>query len=306
VSPAVDNSKDGVANPAEPRAVTPRLVEIQASVRLVGERWDGGDPSRPIVLLLHGGGQTRHSWRGTAARLAENGWTSLAIDMRGHGESAWHPDGDYSLSAYVDDLVVIVGTLGHGPVIVGASLGGMAAMTAIGEAAVPAAGLVLVDVVARVEPAGVDRIRSFMRAHPDGFATLQEVADAVARYTPTRTPPRSLDGLRKNVRQAADGRWYWHWDPAVVWDEAERERNGDPARMRTAAERIAVPTLIVRGTQSDVVSEAALEDMCELIPHAEISDVSAGHMVAGDDNDVFTASLERFLGGLLPEAELPD
>jgi pimeloyl-ACP methyl ester carboxylesterase len=285
----------------------PQLVEMLApSMRLVGERWDGGDPSRPIVLLLHGGGQTRHSWRHTAARLAENGWTSLAMDLRGHGESAWHPDGDYSLTAYIDDLVVVVNTLGHGPVIVGASLGGMAAMTAIGEKAVSAAGLVLVDVVARTEPAGVERVRSFMRAYPDGFATLQDVADAVGRYTPARTPPSSLDGLRKNVRQAADGRWYWHWDPAVVWDDAERERNADPARIRAAAELIALPTLIVRGTRSDVVSDAGLADMRELIPQAEVSDVTAGHMVAGDDNDVFALSLERFLDSLLPEAELPE
>jgi pimeloyl-ACP methyl ester carboxylesterase len=165
-----------------------------------------------------------------------------------------------------------------------------------GEHTGTARALVLVDVVVRVEPGGVARIRDFMAAHGDGFASLDDVADAIVAYNPVRKRPRNLDGLRKNVRQRADGRWYWHWDPAFIRIDDEPQRRIDPNRLAAAASHLTVPTLIVRGRQSDVVSDAGLADMLRLVPHAEAVDVAAaGHMIAGDDNDVFTSRLEAFL-----------
>jgi pimeloyl-ACP methyl ester carboxylesterase len=267
-------------------------------IRLTGERWQGdrdGDP----VLLLHGGGQTRHSWKNTAERLARGGRTALALDARGHGDSDWHPQQDYTLGGFDSDLVALVRALDRTPVLVGASLGGTTSLTAAGEHPGLAKGLVLVDIVASPEPEGVARITSFMRAHQDGFATLEEVADAIAAYNPVRRRPSSLEGLRKNVRRHDDGRWYWHWDPAFMRIDAEPIREANPDRLRSAAAHITIPTLIVRGRQSDMVSDAGLEDMKRLIPHARSVDVgAAGHMVAGDDNDVFTASLEDFLSSV--------
>jgi non-heme chloroperoxidase len=264
-------------------------------VRLAGERWDG-DPGGSVVLLLHGGGQTRHSWKRTAERLAASGRTAVALDARGHGESGWHPSQDYSLDGFAADLIGLVATLDRPPVLVGASLGGITALIAAGEYPGTASGLVLVDVVVRVEPAGVARIRDFMTAAPEGFASLEDVADAIAAYNPVRRRPRNLDGLRKNVRQHADGRWYWHWDPAFMRIDDEPQRRIDPDRLRIAAARVTIPTLLVRGLQSDVVSDAGMADMLGLIPHAQTVDVqAAGHMVAGDDNDVFADRLEVFL-----------
>jgi pimeloyl-ACP methyl ester carboxylesterase len=264
-------------------------------VRLAGERWDG-DPAGSVVLLLHGGGQTRHSWKRTGERLAASGRTAVALDARGHGDSGWHPSQDYSLDGFVSDLIEFVATLERPPVLVGASLGGITALVAAGEHPPLGAGLVLVDVVVRVQPEGVTRIRDFMTAAPHGFASLEEVADAIAAYNPGRRRPRSLDGLRKNVRQRADGRWYWHWDPAFIRIDDEPQRHIDPERLRLAATHVRIPTLVVRGVQSDVVSDAGLADMLELIPHAQTVDVQgAGHMVAGDDNDVFAERLEVFL-----------
>jgi non-heme chloroperoxidase len=264
-------------------------------VRLAGERWDGGSGGS-VVLLLHGGGQTRHSWKRTAERLAANGRTAVAFDARGHGDSGWHPSQDYSLDGFVGDLADCAGTLEHPPVLVGASLGGITALVAAEEHPGIARGLVLVDVVVRVEPAGVARIRDFMTAAPEGFASLEEVADAIAAYNPVRRRPRNLDGLRKNVRQHPDGRWYWHWDPAFMRIDDEPQRRIDPERLRIAAASVSIPTLLVRGVQSDVVSDAGLADMLELIPHADTVDVqAAGHMVAGDDNDVFADRLQAFL-----------
>ena len=261
----------------------------------MGERWEGADPD-DVVLLLHGGGQTRHSWARTARRLARDGRTAVALDARGHGDSAWHADQDYGLEGFVSDLLAYVATLRRPPVLVGASLGGITALVAAGEHPALARGLVLVDVVVRVRPAGVDRIRDFMTASPDGFASLEEVADAIAAYNPNRPRPKSLDGLRKNVRLGEDGRWRWHWDPAFMRIDDEPQRRFDPARLRAAAGHLTLPTLIVRGVESDVVDDAGLADMLELVPTATAVDVQqAGHMVAGDDNDVFASALEKFL-----------
>ena len=266
-----------------------------AGVRLAGERWEG-ERGRASVVLLHGGGQTRYSWGRTAQRLAASGRTAVALDARGHGDSAWHPTGDYSIAGFADDVVAYVGTLEQPPVLVGASLGGMTGLIVAGEHPGSACGLVLVDVVVEVEQAGVARIRDFMRARPEGFGSLDEVADAIAAYNPLRERTRNVDGLRKNVRLGDDSRWHWHWDPALIEIGDEWHRLTDPERLRAAAARVEVPTLIVRGVQSDVVSDAGVADMLRRIPGAHAADVAAaGHMVAGDDNDVFTNALEDFV-----------
>jgi non-heme chloroperoxidase len=268
-------------------------------VVLVGERWDRDGGREPAVVFLHGGGQTRHAWRRTAEGVASGGRTAIVLDARGHGDSEWDPDADYSLDAFVADLVAFLGSLDRAPVLVGASLGGMTALMAAGEHPELVSGLVLVDVVVRIEAEGVDRIRDFMNANPDGFGSLDEVADAIAAYNPNRRRPRNLDGVRKNVRLGPDGRWRWHWDPAFMRISDEPQRSMDAVRLGETAERVRAPTLIVRGGLSDVVSDAGLADTLRRMPAAEVADVAAaGHMVAGDDNDRFADALQGFLGRL--------
>ncbi len=269
------------------------------AVTLAGDRWDGGGGERPPIVLLHGGGQTRHSWQRTGQRLADDGWDVVALDARGHGDSDWHPEHDYELGGFVADLVAFIGTLDRPPVLVGASLGGITSLITAGEHPGLVRALVLVDVVVQVEPEGVERIHRFMTANLDGFASLDEVADAIAAYNPLRKRPRNLDGLRKNVRLRDDGRWYWHWDPAFMRIEDEPRRKVDPEWLAASADRVTVPTLIVRGAESDVVSDEGVADLLRRIPGARVADVAAaGHMVAGDDNDVFATTLEGFLGEL--------
>ena len=265
---------------------------------LAGDRW-AGDPNRAPLVFLHGGGQTRHSWDRTAGRLAESGREVVVLDARGHGDSGWDPAGDYRLDAFVGDLRTFLGTVGRPAVLVGASLGGIASLTVAGEHPDLVAALVLVDVVVRIEPKGVERIRDFMTDHPDGFGSLEEVADAIAAYNPVRRRPRNLDGIRKNVRRGEDGRWRWHWDPAFMSIPDEPQRLISRGRLETAAGQVTAPTLIVRGMHSDIVSDAGLADIKRRIPEAAVVEVgAAGHMVAGDDNDVFAGALEGFLGRL--------
>jgi pimeloyl-ACP methyl ester carboxylesterase len=265
-----------------------------------------GDPGAPPAVLLHGGGQTRYAWGSTAQVLAERGWRAYRVDLRGHGESEWSPDGRYGIDRFAGDIVAIseqVGTVAP-PVLVGASLGGISSLLAVGESTTPIArGLVLVDVAPRTEPEGVKRIGDFMAEHLEtGFASLDEVADAVAAYNPHRPRPSDLSGLKKNVRQREDGRWVWHWDPAFMRgiessdDETRANDVMNHDRLEAAARRLAVPTLLVRGRMSDLLSEEGAREMLALAPHAEYADVAgAGHMVAGDRNDLFNDAIVRFL-----------
>ena len=279
--------------------MTPERIELKGDAgTIVADRWEatGG---RGTVLLLHGGGQTRHSWARSGPRFADAGWTTISLDARGHGDSDWAPDGDYSMDGLVRDLTAVVAQIGESPVLIGASMGGITSLVAEGDRPGLARALVLVDVAPRVEPAGTQRILDFMAAAPDGFASLEEVAAAIAAYNPHRKRPSSLEGLKKNVRQGDDGRWRWHWDPAFLQVRDEPSRHTDYDRLRAAAERVAIPTMLVRGTSSDVVSPEGAAELQQLIPHAVVREAKAGHMVAGDDNDVFATQVVEFLDAQL-------
>ncbi len=276
-------------------------VEAAPGVTLVGDGHGPGD-GRP-VLLLHGGGQTRHAWRGTAGILAEAGWRAGSFDLRGHGESSWAPDADYAIDAFAADARLVAATLGERAVFVGASLGGIASLVAVGESDAPmASGVVLVDVAPRISRQGVGRITDFMTNDPDGFASMEEVADAIAAYHPHRPRPTDLDGLRRNVRQRPDGRRVGHCDPAFLSGHDTRDETRALAheeRLRDAARALTVPVLLVRGLQSDLLEEDGAADLMELVPHARYVQVGgAGHMVAGDRNDGFNEAIVGFLDDL--------
>lgn len=272
-------------------------------VTLAADRWDPTtQPSTGTALLLHGGGQTRHSWQRTGQRLADHGWTAMTIDARGHGDSDWAADGDYSIAAHARDLAAVVAALDTRPVLIGASLGGMASLIAQGADPTLARGLVLVDITPSAEPAGLEKISTFMRDGLAGFDSLDDAAAAVTAYNPHRRRPPRPDGLRKNLRWR-DGRWYWHWDPRMMADRSNSPEQAGvrEEQARTAARAITVPTLLIRGAQSDVVSPENARDLLRLIPTARQIDVGgAGHMVSGDDNDVLSEGLIEFLDHDLP------
>lgn len=282
-----------------------RTFEVAGAggLTLVGDEW--GSQTASPVLLLHGGGQTRHSWAGTASVLADRGWRAITLDFRGHGDSSWARDGDYRLISFVADTAAAVSTFDQRPFLIGASLGGFTSMLLAGEVQPRVArGVVLVDIIPEMESAGSMRIADFMSARAqEGFSSLDEVADAIAAYNPHRPRPSNLEGLRKNVRER-NGRWYWHWDPAFAGGAAGEEGMSpsevtDTERLHAAVQRIVddgVPLMLVRGRISDLVSAEGAERFCERFPSVEFVDVSgAGHMVAGDRNDAFTDAVVDFL-----------
>lgn len=276
-------------------------LDLAPGVRLAVER--RGEASR-TVLLGHGGGQTRHAWERTAVTLARRGWRSVTYDLRGHGDSDWHPEGDYRIDALADDVTDVATRCAPGrAVAVGASVSGIASLLAVARhGSMRFAGLVLVDVAPTLDLGSIDRILGFMTAQLDeGFGSIDEAADAIAAYLPHRPRPTDLSVLARNLRQGADGRWRWHWDPAFVrgpqWAAVESHRE----RLLDAARRVTVPTLLIRGRRSALVSDAAVEEFLANVPQARFVDVAgADHMVVGDRNEVFDARLLEFLDTLEP------
>jgi non-heme chloroperoxidase len=275
--------------------VVDQVVLAGASrIRLAADRY--GDPEDPPVVLLHGGGQTRHAWGGTGEALAAAGFCALSIDQRGHGDSQWAEDGNYRVDAFAADLAAVAGDLPRPPAVVGASLGGMAALLAQKGRPDLLSSLILVDIAPRIEAAGAIRIISFMSARPDGFASIEEAADAVAEFLPHRPRPKDLSGLEKNLRLGDDGRYRWHWDPRFITPDRSRGPSVTHELLVDAARELAVPTLLVRGRLSDILSEKAAREFLDLVPQAEYVDVgNAAHMVAGDRNDRFTSAVVNFL-----------
>jgi len=269
-----------------------------AGIRIAGDSW--GPPNGPLVLLQHGGGQTRHAWRGAGKTLGEAGYHAVAFDARGHGDTDWAPDGNYSQDIMVRDLKCVITDLGNQrPVLVGASLGGGTSLVAVGERHVDATALVLVDVAPNIEVQGVENIHVFMSQNPEGFDSLEEVSKAIASYQPHRVRPRNLDGLGKNVRRGRNGKSYWHWDPQFRAAEFDLELR--TKRLEACTVNLDLPTLLVRGGLTDLLSEAGAQAFLKLCPRAEYACISsAGHMVAGDRNDIFATAVIEFLSRVVP------
>lgn len=265
----------------------------EGGVTIAGDCW--GDANGPLVLLQHGGGQTRHAWKGAGEQLGAAGYYAVAFDARGHGDSTWAPDGDYGQDVMVRDLAQVVAALGNRrAVLVGASMGGGTSLVAAGEGHVDATALVLVDTAPRIEPEGIGKIQAFMHQRPEGFNSLDEIADAIASYQPHRKRPRNLAGLAKNVRLGENGKYHWHWDPRFRPTRHDMAKRQD--RLEACAGKLRLPTLLVRGALSDVLSEEGAQEFCELCPHAEYVNVTrASHMVAGDRNDIFGNAVIEFL-----------
>ena len=268
-------------------------------IKIAADVW--GSNNQELVILLHGGGQTRHAWGDTGKKLAEAGYHSVALDLRGHGDSEWHADGDYSIRAYKDDLVSIIKEIGKPARLVGASLGGMASLVLAGDEINSdlCTALIMVDIGIYPDPVGSDRIVSFMLSGEKGFDSLEDVAKSISDYLPHRKKPKDLEGLKKNLRLKGDGRYYWHWDPRFIRRRpGSRDRRYFDLQLK-AAEKVTIPTLLIRGALSDVVTMEDVDYFLSVISHAKFVEIEkAAHMIAGDRNDIFAEETINFLKSL--------
>ena len=283
--------------------ITPSFIYMhfkgQGGLKIAADVW--GSDNKKLVILLHGGGQTRHAWGETGKKLAEAGYHSVALDLRGHGDSEWHSDADYTIKAYKEDLVSIIKELNKPASLIGASLGGMASLLLAGDEVNSnlCTSLIMVDIGIYPDPAGSDRIVSFMLSGEAGFESLEDVAKSISDYLPHRQKPKDLQGLKKNLRLKEDGKYYWHWDPRFIRRRPGSRDKGYFDLQLKAAQKVVVPTLLMRGALSDVVTMEDVEYFLSVIGHAKFVEIEkAAHMIAGDRNDVFAEEALKFLKSL--------
>ncbi len=291
-----------------------------ADLSLAVETWNPA--GSPALLFAHGFGQTRGAWNAAAAALADAGCRCVTFDTRGHGESDRLPGAADSASAdsgradsgrgyhmdqFADDLLRLAAAQPQPPILVGASMGGLLGIVLAGEVRpAPFRALVLVDITPRWEAAGVERILAFMQAHPDGFANYADAAEQIAGYLPQRRERKSEEQLRPLLREGADGRLRWHWDPALLTGVVHESERYQP-RLQAAAAQIELPVLLLSGARSDVVSRATVDEFLQQVPHAQHVELPhATHMVAGDANDAFTREVIHFVQSLDPSADRQD
>ncbi|GAA1518575.1 alpha/beta fold hydrolase [Nocardioides humi] len=270
---------------------------------LVGERHSGAGP---LVVLLHGGFQNRSAWRSAVPELQAAGYEVVTYDLRGHGDSDRSPTGRYDVADHAADLRALLELLDRPAALIGASLGGGAALSVAGhrDRAVRdrVAALVLVDVVPRLEEGGRDRVRAFAADHAAGFASLEDAAQRVASYV--GGTPRAGRGLERSLVLGEDGRYRWHWDPALVDEGFDAYGDQLVADQLAASRRLELPTLLLRGGSSDVTSPGAVAEFLAAAPKAVFREIpEVGHMVSAMPNHPYLTAAAEFLSGLdLPTA----
>lgn len=259
---------------------------------------EGPEEGVPVVLA-HGTGQSRHSWGATVEALGARGLRAIAYDLRGHGES--DRTERYSIEAHAGDLRAVLAQVGAPAILVGASLGGVAMLEAVGDEVRPVAAraLVLIDIGHRFAAGGADKVDGFMAGTTGGFDSLEDAAAAIADYLPHRKPRRPGGGLLKTLERRDDGRYYWRWDPAMLSNRPKMDMAAFERRLSGDLRRVAIPALIIRGTNSEILTRETAEEMLAILPRGRLAEVAgAHHMVAGDDNNAFLAALLAFIDTL--------
>lgn len=259
--------------------------------------WDAHtSPTAAPMLLLHGFAQNAHSWDFVTLAFAGQRRV-IALDQRGHGDSGWAADGDYTPDAAQRDLDVVVDTLGlKKMLLVGLSMGGRNAFTFAARRPEVVKALVIVDVGPEIVSRGTSRIREFT-SQPDTLESFDAFVERTLRYSPRREEWRIRGSLANSLKQLPDGRWTWKYDP-VLRDPSRWGRiRLDPAEGWRSWRSIQAPTLIVRGAESDLLAVEVAQRMERELPgRATLAQVpEAGHLVPGDNPVAFEAELQRFL-----------
>jgi esterase len=257
---------------------------------------DWGNVGAPPVVCVHGYTSSAQAFNAPARHFQDRVHV-IAPDVRGHGESVWSPAGAYEYRDQVSDLATLVDHLGLARfTLIGTSMGGIIAMAYAEAHADRLARLVINDIGPDVEK-GTSRITQMVGSRPDDFATLND-AMAYRREVSPITANRGLDDQRELalgvLKQRPDGRWIWKMDPAYIQQRVQRGAPPRPA-LWPVLQRLACPTLVVWGTESDVLSEGQAHRMVDVLPRGELVAVpGVGHAPTLME-PVVRAALERFL-----------
>ncbi|GIW06190.1 MAG: hydrolase [Dehalococcoidia bacterium] len=276
--------------------LTPRHGEVVVDgLRLHYLAW--GDPSHPPILMLHGVGQQAHSWDFVAMDLGQDHYV-VSLDQRGHGDSDWAPDRDYSPEAYQRDLDGVVDQLGlTNFLLVGLSMGGMNAIRFAARRQHELRGLVVVDMGPEIIERGGREIRNFM-AMDDELDTFEAFVERAAKYNPLRPKDSFRGSLQHNLKQLPNGKWTWKYDKFFRDPTVERTRQDLWPYVR----QLRLPVLVVRGEKSHVIGEEQARVFVEALPDAAYVVIpDAGHLVPGDQPDRFSDALREWLRTRKPE-----
>lgn len=275
----------------------PRNGELKTD-QLTLRYTEWGEPANPTVLLLHGFAQTSHAWDLVSLALADR-FHVISLDQRGHGDSDWAPDGDYSPEAQQRDLDSVLDHLGKPQVIpVGLSMGGRNAYLLAARRPSAVKALVTVDTGPRTVRRGRTRIRDFVTM-PDVLDSFEEFVERVHAYVPHRSMEQIRLSLLNNIRETPDGKWTWKYD-RILRDPNYRRPVMDEETAWKAWTSIKCPTLLVRGEESDVLdSETAMEMTRRLPGSREVEIPLAGHLVPGDNPAAFVLSVKPWLESVI-------
>jgi pimeloyl-ACP methyl ester carboxylesterase len=295
------DQEQALLDAAERAGITPRVAPtprdrmgVVNGIRLHWLEW--GDPDLPAIVFLHGGNLTAHTWDLVCLSLADR-YHCLAVDLRGHGDSEWPADADYRIASYSDDVRAFLSELKAPAVLVGMSLGGLAAL--ITAAGTELAGLVLVDIGPEPRREGTKDIRAFARSSAEP-APFEDYVQRSVRFNPLRQPELLRRSLLHNLRRLPDGLWVWKWDPRRI-TEARLDRASETPGLWAAAAAVTVPALVLRGAKSTVFLDEDAERLVEVIPTARSLTVAdAGHSIQGDNPAGFVAAIEPFLAEVAP------
>jgi pimeloyl-ACP methyl ester carboxylesterase len=270
-----------------------RFVTVNG-LKLAYQEW--GSPSAPPVIMLHGFGVSGHMFDEFAARMRDR-YRLIALDQRGHGDSDWSENGDYSRDAFVEDLEALRKELRlERFVLVGHSMGGLNAVSYVNKYPGHATALVLIDVGPEASKDGVDNIVRFTRG-PDELE-FEEFVEMAHRFNPRRTIENIRERMRHRLKPADGGKWTWKFDRrfrqpdssiTVGWQLSSDQ-------LWQLFRNVTIPTLLVRGGESDVLSAEVAQRCVQEMPSARLVTIpNAGHSVPGDNPDAFTDAVASFL-----------
>jgi len=257
--------------------------------------WEAYEAESPLsVVFAHGGGQTGRAWRRAARCVQAAGFAALTFDKRGHGQSDWIENGDYRLDAFKEDLNQVLRAWGRPSVIVGASLGGLTALMSAADGVPEIRGIVAIDTAPQLNAVEIMRLVEFLSGSEQGFVSIEAAVAHLAHYFPARVV--SPAAMEANLMRLPNGRYTWPWDVRVVNGELNSVALPHEEMLHACARRVTVPYLLIRSSESVLVTDAAVARLTECVPQLEVLTLAgADHLVGGDDGARVAEMIGPFL-----------
>ena len=256
---------------------------------------DWGDKSKPVCILLHGFAQTAHSWDFISLGLSSN-YRVIALDQRGHGDSDWDNNKNYSTPYFVKDIKNLIKFLNIDKFdLIGLSMGGKNSYYYATENQDKINKLIIVDTGPETIKKGKSSIRNFVQMD-DQLDSIEDFVTRIKKYNPHRTEEHIRGNILNNIKQLESGKWTWKYDSFLRTGFNVRQRNDNPNEAWEVLKKIYTPTMIVKGGKSDILSSETLDKMTDVMDNAIAKTVEdAGHLVPGDNPIEFTKLAINFL-----------